>query len=375
MSTRKIKILYTIPNFDTAGSGKHMLDLIMHLDLKQFEPHIACRHDKGIFFQEVKKSGIPVHLFDTAPLLAKNLIFFLNLWENFIFFRRYRFQLIHSFQWSSDLYEPLGARFAGIPFVYTKKNMSWGKNWKRKTYLASHVFALNSEMKIKFLLPSKKTQILGLGVNSKNLVAKVKSWEKKEVRSLLGISNSSIVISSVANLVPLKGIDYLLYAASQIIKENKRDIFLLIVGADDTEYGKELKQLTNKLNINSHVYFTGRVLEVDKYLSITDLYIQPSSEKRGSEALPIATMEAALVGIPVLGSDAAGIKTLLGPFEDHLFHSDNIQSLRGKLLEFIDMPPKELQQKSQALTNYIKSQYDIQMIADEHMRVYKKLVK
>ncbi|WP_348799484.1 hypothetical protein [Flavobacterium adhaerens] len=38
---KKLKILYTIPNFDTAGSGKVLYDLAQNLDKDKFEVHIA----------------------------------------------------------------------------------------------------------------------------------------------------------------------------------------------------------------------------------------------------------------------------------------------------------------------------------------------
>ena len=60
---KKIKILFTIPNFDTAGSGKALLNIAKRLDKKYFEPHIACLHDKGDYFKVVIESRIPVHIF------------------------------------------------------------------------------------------------------------------------------------------------------------------------------------------------------------------------------------------------------------------------------------------------------------------------
>ena len=37
---KRIKILFTIPNFDTAGSGKVVYDLVNGLDKEIFEPEI-----------------------------------------------------------------------------------------------------------------------------------------------------------------------------------------------------------------------------------------------------------------------------------------------------------------------------------------------
>ena len=46
----KIKILYTIPNFDTAGSGKVVYDLVNNIDKTAFSPEICCHHNKGAYF-------------------------------------------------------------------------------------------------------------------------------------------------------------------------------------------------------------------------------------------------------------------------------------------------------------------------------------
>ena len=50
---KKWKILFTIPNFDTAGSGRALFNIINHLDENYFESHISCSHSKGELFKEI----------------------------------------------------------------------------------------------------------------------------------------------------------------------------------------------------------------------------------------------------------------------------------------------------------------------------------
>ena len=130
---RPIKILFTIPNFDTAGSGRVVYDLVKRLDRSRFAPEICCVHDRGAFFKEVEALGVPIHLFDvTAPYKPLWRLPF-RIWKIRRFFRNHHFDLIHSWHWSSDFTEPLAARLAGIPFIYTKKAMGWGNRaWKCK---------------------------------------------------------------------------------------------------------------------------------------------------------------------------------------------------------------------------------------------------
>ena len=137
------KILYTIPNFDTAGSGKALLNIANRLDRSRFAPHICCGHDRGIFFKEVIASGIPVYFHQTTLDMIPRLKGLISCIKLARYFRSLKVDLIHSFHYGPDYSEPLAARLAGIPWVYTKKNMNWGgksKNgWKMRTALASYI--------------------------------------------------------------------------------------------------------------------------------------------------------------------------------------------------------------------------------------------
>ena len=81
--THKIRILYTIPNFDTAGSGVPLLKIATSLDTNYFEPQIACLHDRGELFQDIRESGIKVHLIDlyknARPIISMMIEFILIL--------------------------------------------------------------------------------------------------------------------------------------------------------------------------------------------------------------------------------------------------------------------------------------------------------
>ena len=61
-NNNRIKILYTIPNFDTAGSGFALFQIAQKLDKKKFIVEIACTNNKGYLYREVVNSGIKVHI-------------------------------------------------------------------------------------------------------------------------------------------------------------------------------------------------------------------------------------------------------------------------------------------------------------------------
>ena len=118
----KIRILFTIPNFDTAGSGKALLNIATRLEKTNFEPHIACSHNKGAFFNVVEGSGIPVHLLQTTTSMTNRFNGFLQCWKISRKMKEINPDMIHSFHYAPDYSEALAAWIAGIPWVFTKNN-------------------------------------------------------------------------------------------------------------------------------------------------------------------------------------------------------------------------------------------------------------
>jgi len=116
---KKIKILFTIPNFDTAGSGKVVYDLVKGLDRDKFEPEICVFHTKGAFFKEVEKLGVPIHVFQFTTNYKPLSTFIFRVLKIRKFFKKHQFNIIHSWHWSSDFSEPLAAKLSGIKYVYT----------------------------------------------------------------------------------------------------------------------------------------------------------------------------------------------------------------------------------------------------------------
>src|SRR5690606_33171444 len=144
---KRIRILYTIPNFNTAGSGKSVYDLIKGLDRTIFEPEICCFHSQGAFFKEVESLGVTIHIFPFTTSYRPWPTFLLRVLKIKRFFKQHQFDLIHSWHWSSDISEPLAAKLAGIPYIYTKKAMGWGNRyWRWRSKLSTHVIVVNQDM-------------------------------------------------------------------------------------------------------------------------------------------------------------------------------------------------------------------------------------
>lgn len=369
LKENRIKILYTIPNFDTAGSGKAMLKIAERLDKTIFDPHIACFHDKGLFFKIVEQSGIPIHLIEYTSPLKPRIQLIKNVYKTSRFFRKNKFNIIHSFHYSADYSEPLAAKFAGVKWIFTKKNMSWGGSsanaWRIRSWLADGIAVQNTDMQKNFYPSSSKTYLIPRGVDTTEFYPRQATNDLKDE---LKIPYTCKIILSVANLVPVKGIEILISAFKKVENQN---LFLLIAGDDKSEYANELKRNTAQ---DRNIIFTGKRSDIKDFHSIADLFVLPTLNKGRQEGSPVSLLEAMASGVPVLASNVAGIRDQLSSIPDQLFRPGDADELTGKLKILLNQPENDKEGLINAQLNIIKAKYTIEKEVANHQEFYLKVI-
>lgn len=363
-----MRILYTIPNFDTAGSGKALLKIATRLDPDRFEPHICCMHDRGAFFQVVKESGIPVHLFPYTADMSHRLKGLAHVVRTARFFRKIRPDIIHSFHYAPDYSEALAARLAGVKWVYTKKNMNWGgasKNgWRLRSWLANGIAAQNTDMLRDFFPGWKKVKLIPRGVDLEEF--------RPDGEPVYPLPRQYRWIVCVANLVPVKGVETLLEAFRRIADQFP-DWRLAIVGDDRSEYAEQLKTAFAELVENQRVVFTGKVLNVKDYLRQASLFVLPTLNKGRREGSPVSLLEAMATGLPVLASAVPGIRDQLSRFPDLMFEPGNVPELVQKISLWIRRDDTARQALGLALRREVEARFSIEREVRDHEEFYLSL--
>ncbi|MGC1633555.1 MAG: glycosyltransferase family 4 protein [Gelidibacter sp.] len=362
---RKIKILYTIPNFNTAGSGKVLYDLAKGLDKERFDVSIVCNHDKGLLFQQVKALCLPIYLIDASVPLRPyyNLFFRLKLFKDFV--RTHEFDIVHSWHYSSDWTEALAVRLVGVKWLYTKKAMGFNHlHWKIRSYLANFVITINTEMRVYF--PYKKQQaLIPLGIDT--------GYYNGELFNVVTpIDDAKFNIITVANLVPVKGVEVLLKALEFI---NNKNITLTILGDNSSPYGNSLAEIAVELKLDQQVVFLGKKADVRPFIAQADLYIIPTLDEGRKEGMPMALVEAMSMGISVLGSDISGINYVLKDFPELLFPASDIKELCAKIESLYNKTPNERLLLGQALRRYCETHFSMETFINAHENLYLKLTK
>jgi glycosyltransferase involved in cell wall biosynthesis len=368
MRHKRIRVLYTIPNFNTAGSGKSVYDLVNRLDRRVFDPEICCFHDEGAFFEDIKALGVPIHLFPFTTSYTPRLGFLSRVLKIRAFFKSHKFDIIHSWHWSSDISEPLAAKLAGVPYVYTKKAMGWkSRFWKIRSQLSSKVIVVNQDMMTAYFsnMMHKAVQFpLAIDVERYQ-----PSLGSEPLKQQLGLSSDDFVIISVANLVEVKGIETLLEAVNQL---HNSKIKVLVVGGDSSEYAIALK---SKYKTYSHINFIGKQLDVRPYLALSDLFVIPTKDEGRREGIPNAPLEAMSMKRIVLGSDISGVRDILKVFPDCMFKADDIASLKRKIETVMNLPESDRMKLEENMRKRVVEEFSIEDFIERHQVLYQKLVK
>ena len=368
---KKIKILYTIPNFDTAGSGKALLNIALGLNKELFEPHILCLHSKGEFFKTIQNSGIPVHIFNYIPKERPVFKMLINCFNVSKKLKEINPDIIHSFHYGSNYTEALSAKMASVKWVFTKKNMSWGgsstNSWKLRSFLADKIAVQNIDMIQQFYPKSKKISLIPRGVNVQNFSPSISN---SQIRNEMKTSLDNRIIICVANFVPIKGIELLIEAFEKLHIKNQEWVVWL-VGDNNNEYGQKLTQLVQEKELENRIFFSGKKMNVVDYLNEAEIFVLPTLEK--GEGTPVAILEAMSNGKVVVGSSVPGIKDQLRKFSDHLFEAGNVIDLEKKLALFMNNSKEENNKIGLAFKNLALAKFTIEEEIENHEKLYHSL--
>lgn len=355
-----MRILFTTSNFDTAGSGKVIYDLIHGLDKNKFDIEIACGHDRGHYYQVIQSLNLPIHVFHTKTAYRPYFSLLYRILKISKFFKSHDYDLIHSWQWSNDWTEAVAAKLAGIPWIYTKKAMGFeSKHWRIKSFLANHIITINDDMRAYF--SKKRAQsLIPLGIDT--------AYYSPEHFPDLPESETFQIIT-VANLAPVKGIEVLLHAIHQLKDPQVR---LTILGYNGNDYGQAMQALSQSLGLQHQVNFINKTADVRPYIAASNLYVIPTLDQGRKEGMPMALVEAMSMGIPVLGSNISGIKYVLKDFNNLLFKAGDSHALRELILDIKSLSYDEQRQLGASLRSYCISHFTLERFIGLHEALYNK---
>ena len=327
-----IPILFTIPNFITAGSGEVLMNVVERIDRERFAPVVCVGRRGGRLDRKVVELAIPLleapltvpaKPYASLPVRARRAA------EPF---RDYGFKLWHSFHYLDDYTEALIARLAGAAWLFTKKNMSWGSRaWLVRSYLASRVVANNSDMPRsmfdRFGL-RHKVEVVHHGLPVDRFAPE---HPGTGLRQRLGLTADEVLVGCSSHLVPVKEHPTLIEAVARV-----GGIHLALGGAPrDAAYADSLRARVEELGIAQRVSFVGELADVAAFLVDLDIFVLPSRK----EGFPLALLEAMACGRACVASDLPGTRDQIeADTRGRLVPAGDAEALAGALRDLASSP-------------------------------------
>lgn len=279
----KINILYTIPNFVTAGSQFVLLGILKYLDLDRFQYYVLVEKHPEVFPQVIPKDN-RLYLSRTEGMSY--------VWSLRKLYKKHNIHLVHSWDYRSDAREALAARLSGVAYLYTKKNNSWSKRWKLKSLLSKKITYNNPDMAFRFFghkLLNKKAVFIPHGVDLQ--IFTPKDVDKK---------NKVFTLGCMGVVGPNKNQIFLL----NLLTKLPENIVIWFYGKVDDNYLLELTSFVEENHLSNRVVFKAFVPneEIPNVLATFDIAVLASKQ----EGLPLSVIEAMACGVPVIASDSGG---------------------------------------------------------------------
>lgn len=250
------------------------------------------------------------------------------------FFRKMQFDAVHSVTPKAGLVTALAARMAGVKHrIHIFTGQVWAtrkgamrsllKSMDRLIASLNNHISVDGESQRQFLISEgvvsdTKSKVLGAGsiCGANTLKFTPSAEEREKQRKELGISSEKVVFSFMGRLNHEKGIRELLTAFDRLTKYSV-NAYLLIFGSDEENCLSNIQEYTNIQDGVNFKYY-GSTSTPQLSLQAADVFCLPSYR----EGFGMSVIEASCLGIPVICSDAYGMRDTM---------VDNVTGLRCKV--------------------------------------------
>lgn len=324
MPDNKIKILVLIDClYGLGGSERNLLQIITHSDHNKFS-FIVCplESDNNHIIEEIKRKGAEVF-----PLQVKRIYGLSGLRQAFHLrkiLKENDIDIVQTIHFASEVYGTLIAKWSGVPaIISSRRDMGYkfsglahrepGRHLLlTRRFLNKHVQRFISVSdKVRQSISEKENIPPGKIVtvyNSVDLSAFPARCDRNSLAEQYGLDPQAPIVGTIANLRPIKGLEYFIRAAAIAIKSCPACQFI-VVGYEGKngepefqEYYEKLLRLCGDLGVAGNFYFLGYAENSAPFISMMNIFVLPSLSEGFSNSL----LEAMAAKKAVVATDVGG---------------------------------------------------------------------
>lgn len=339
------RVFYLLDSFEIGGTEMQAVDLALSMARAGHRVTLGVLRAGGPLIEKLRGSAVSVEVFRPRGGLdsPRGVLALLSLSR---YFRRHRFDVVHTHDLWSNLMGVVAAKLAGVPaIVSSQRDLShdawyrgWRRAWMRKTQTLSSALLVNSAAIREALVTREglnpaKIRVIHNGVNASEFVR----VSTRRIQLFPGLDACKLIVLVGNMLSDVKGHPWLIAAAPTILSEFPETRFIM-VGDGILRPAFERSVAENRVEAN--VLFLGQRSDVADILACCDLAVLPSR----AEGFPNAALEYLAAGLPTVASRVGGIPELI---EDGvtglLVPPENPSALSSAILSLLRDPEKARQ--------------------------------
>jgi len=192
----------------------------------------------------------------------------------------------------------------------------------------------------------------------------LKEHDKFIIREKYNIASDVILVGSSGRIVWQKGYGQLL-SLLETYDFMDKNFHFIIAGDGSLKYHLESEAKEKKLD--QYITFIGNIDNIPEFLGALDIYIQPSV----TEGFPLSVLEAMALGLPIISSDAGGLKEMIHHKKTGIIYkAGDLNALHNGFLKMFSMPLEELFQLGINARKTVQEKYSINKCSEQYRALY-----
>ncbi len=333
----KFRVLHVIDSLDLGGAQVVLWNLLAHADRARFQPEAACLHGRGVFWERIRGTGVPVrslsfdHRFPSyVPLLAWLML-------------TRRYDVVHCHLLAANVIAKPLAALLGVPVRINHDHCNdkladprrWvpaADTWTNR--FSTHVCAV-SESTRRFLVAHEgmteaRTTTLHNGIDL--AIFQPRPEQRAAARKKWALPEEAFVVGGIGRLTYQKNFALFLEVAADVVARHSQACFVIVGTGDDDA---ALRAQAAALGLGERVRFLGYVGDMTALYPALDMLLLTSRY----EGLPITILEAMAVGLPIVASRLDGVEEVLADGDDcALVAPDDRAGFAARIGEMIAQP-------------------------------------
>lgn len=369
------KVLHLISSAGLFGAEKVMLQLCKGLSNTDYNPIVGIIANPANLHLPIEHEAVKENL-NVKVFNCNGKFNIKTIKEIRYFIKVNKIDIIHSHGYKSNFYAFVSTFNFMIKRITTCHN--WiSKTMKKKLYERLDKFLIRKFDRVIVVSDRLEEEVIRNGVARGKIKVihngiEVENFEdsgcKLQIKKTFGIKENELIAGTVGRLTEEKGHIYLIKAFAIITSVNP-DIKLLIIGEGPLK--KDLESQVKNLDLEGKVIFAGFRSEVQKMLSIMDIFVLPSLD----EGMPIALLEAMAAKLPAVVTNVGGVPRIIkNGYSGIAVEPKNVLMLSaavGNLLK----DKKRCEYLSQNAFNTVKEVYSARKMIQNYLDVYGSVLK